>query len=91
MEAGRECDFIVAPHGKKPGCFQVCWELTADNEEREIQGLLQALEFFDVDEGVILTFNTEDCIPGEREDDTGGSGLGVSLRMLSLLLCQRCW
>jgi predicted AAA+ superfamily ATPase len=58
----RECDFIVNPHGKKPLCIQVCRELTLDNENREIEGLLGALEFFHQDAGIILTRNTEDFI-----------------------------
>jgi predicted AAA+ superfamily ATPase len=57
-----ECDFIVNPHGKQPRCIQVTLELTADNEGREIQGLLAALKFFDLNEGIILTRNTGDTI-----------------------------
>jgi predicted AAA+ superfamily ATPase len=58
----RECDFIVNPHGKKPLCIQVCRELTPDNQDREIEGILGALEFFHQEEGIILTRNTEDLI-----------------------------
>jgi predicted AAA+ superfamily ATPase len=58
---GGECDFVVSPHGK-PSCIQVCWELTLDNQDREIQGLLEAMEFFNLDCGSIITFNTEDLI-----------------------------
>jgi predicted AAA+ superfamily ATPase len=57
-----ECDFIVNPHGKRPLCVQVTLELTADDEAREIRGLLAALKFFDQAEGIILTRNTEDTI-----------------------------
>jgi predicted AAA+ superfamily ATPase len=58
---GGECDFIVSPHSN-PSCIQVCWELTQDNQDREINGLLEALEFFNLDSGTILTFDTEDLI-----------------------------
>ena len=58
---GSECDFILQPH-EKPRCIQVCWELTADNQDREINGLLDAMEFFNQEEGAILTFDTEDII-----------------------------
>jgi predicted AAA+ superfamily ATPase len=58
---GGECDFIVTPHGK-PSCIQVCWELTQENQDREIKGLLEAMDFFNLDNGTILTFNTEDII-----------------------------
>jgi predicted AAA+ superfamily ATPase len=61
-KGGGECDFIVQPHGKTPQCLQVCRDLNRDNEEREIQGLVEALEFFDQETGCILTRNTEDMI-----------------------------
>jgi len=58
---GGECDFIINAHGS-PSCIQVCWELTQDNQDREINGLLEAMDFFNLDYGIILTFNTEDII-----------------------------
>ncbi|MDR1239169.1 MAG: ATP-binding protein [Treponema sp.] len=61
-KGGGECDFIVNSHGKLPACIQVCRELSRDNEDREIRGLLEALEFFGVNEGLVLTRDTEDLI-----------------------------
>ena len=58
---GGGCDFVSGPQGNR-SCIQVCWELNADNEEREINGLLEALDFFDLNSGTILTFNSEDVI-----------------------------
>jgi len=58
---GGECDFIIKAHGN-PSCIQVCWELTHDNQDREINGLLDAMDFFNQDYGIILTFNSEDII-----------------------------
>jgi predicted AAA+ superfamily ATPase len=58
---GGECDFIINPRGK-PSCIQVCWELTHDNQDREINGLLEAMDFFNLNNGTIITFNTEDII-----------------------------
>jgi predicted AAA+ superfamily ATPase len=58
---GGECDFIVSPH-KNPYCIQVCWELTQDNQRREINGLLAAMNFFNQEHGIIITFNSEDTI-----------------------------
>jgi predicted AAA+ superfamily ATPase len=57
-----ECDFVVNPHGKSPLCIQVTRELTSDNEERELRGLVAALNFFGQDEGLILTRDSEDLI-----------------------------
>ena len=56
-----ECDFVVSPHGD-PRCIQVCWELTAQNQDREIQGIIEAMNFFDSDKATIVTFDTEDLI-----------------------------
>ena len=56
-----ECDFILFPH-EKPLCIQVCWELTPENTDREINGALEAMDFFNIDTGTIITFNTEDII-----------------------------
>jgi predicted AAA+ superfamily ATPase len=58
---GYECDFIVKPH-EQPRCIQSCWELTKEDQDREINGLLQAMEYFDQKKGIILTYNTEDII-----------------------------
>jgi predicted AAA+ superfamily ATPase len=58
---GSECDFIVNPH-EQVQCIQVCWDLTLDNQDREIRGLLNAMDFFNQQTGVILTYDTEDII-----------------------------
>jgi predicted AAA+ superfamily ATPase len=60
--SSKECDFIVNPHGGNPLCIQVCNELTLDNQGREITGLLEAMEFFNRREGLIITRNTSDII-----------------------------
>lgn len=59
-EGGHECDFVIAPSSEGTECIQVCYELTADNEEREISGLRSAMDFFSVNTGVILTADQED-------------------------------
>jgi predicted AAA+ superfamily ATPase len=66
---GSECDFLVSPRSN-PSCIQVCWELTPDNQDREINGLLEAMDFFNLDYGTIFTFDTEDIIQtaGKRID-----------------------
>ena len=56
-----ECDFIIKPH-EQPSCIQVCWELNNDNQDREIFGLLEAMEFFNQKKGIIITFDSEDLI-----------------------------
>ena len=56
-----ECDFILNPN-ERPCCIQVCWDLTGENQEREISGLIEAMDFFKETNGTILTFNSEDII-----------------------------
>lgn len=53
----KECDFVVREGTKIIEAIQVCHELTKENEEREIEGLLSALEKFKLREGLILTFD----------------------------------
>ena len=60
-KSGGECDFIFSPQSN-PSCIQVCWEMTLDNQDLEINGLLEAMDFFNLDYGTILTFDTEDII-----------------------------
>ena len=57
-----ECDFAVFQKGQINRCIQVCYELNNDNLQREVNGLIEALNFFDLQEGVIVTFNQKDKI-----------------------------
>lgn len=50
-----ECDFICNKEA-----IQVCFEMNRDNQEREINGLVDALRELKQKEGLILTFNQED-------------------------------
>lgn len=56
-----ECDFIFQKN-EDYFAIQVCYELNGDNQEREINGLIAALEFFNLREGVILTIDQTDKI-----------------------------
>jgi len=55
-----ECDFIVCEKGKVREVIQACFQLTPDNLERELNGLLEALRFFKLKEGVLITANQKD-------------------------------
>ena len=58
----RECDFIVEDQDSGYKCIQVCWHLEGENQERELEGLQEALDFFDIGSGVIVTYNQESTI-----------------------------
>lgn len=62
-----ECDFIVKDRNKVTQLIQVCYELNADNMKRETNGLLEAMEYFDLDEGLIITLNQEDKLQFENK------------------------
>ena len=55
-----ECDFIIKSGSKIIQAVQVSYELNNDNKEREINGLVEAMEKFKLNEGVILTYNQTD-------------------------------
>lgn len=55
-----ECDFVVFKSKQIEGVYQVCTDLNADNKNREIGGLTEAMEFFNLGDGTILTLNQED-------------------------------
>jgi predicted AAA+ superfamily ATPase len=57
-----ECDFIIRQGTKIKEVIQVNYELNEDNKEREIAGLIEAMEKFKLKEGLILTFEQEDKI-----------------------------
>jgi hypothetical protein len=57
-----ECDFLVKEGTKITKAIQICFELNEDNKKRELNGLIEALEKFSLNEGLILTYNQEDEI-----------------------------
>ncbi len=56
-----ECDFLVFKNGSIHQAIQVCYELTPDNLNREINGLVEALEFFNLENGAIVTAGQSDA------------------------------
>jgi len=56
----KECDFLVKEKNTIARAIQVCYELNEDNKKREIDGLMEALEKFDLSEGLIVTYNQQD-------------------------------
>lgn len=55
-----ECDFVVKEGTRIIKAMQICYELNEDNKDREIDGLVEALEKFQLGEGLILTYNQTD-------------------------------
>ncbi|NCO55827.1 MAG: AAA family ATPase [Bacteroidetes bacterium CG02_land_8_20_14_3_00_31_25] len=57
-----ECDFVVCENGKVKELIQACYELNPDNLERETNGLYEAMQFFKIKKGGIVTLNQTDSI-----------------------------
>ncbi len=58
----KECDFITEEKGKITGAIQVCFELTMENRDREIGGLVSAMSTHGLATGTILTYNQDEII-----------------------------
>lgn len=58
-KARHECDFIVKKGADIIQVIQVCCSLTQQNREREIAGLLEAINEFKLSEGTIITDDIE--------------------------------
>ena len=56
----KECDFVVFHQKKIQGVFQVCWQLDQENMDREISGLLEAMNYFEIKTALIITINQSD-------------------------------
>ena len=61
----RECDFVINQGNKITQAIQVCYNLNEENKNREIDGLVEALEEFDLSEGLILTFDQQDILKSD--------------------------
>ena len=57
-----ECDFVVKDGIRITEAIQVCYVLDEKNKEREIGGLIDAMEKFGLKEGLILTKDQEEEI-----------------------------
>jgi predicted AAA+ superfamily ATPase len=55
-----ECDFVVKEKEKVTQVVQACYELNTDNLKRELNGLKEAMAYFDLKEGTIVTMNQTD-------------------------------
>lgn len=59
-DESRECDFLREADDGSFEAIQVCYDLNDENSEREIGGLLAALNHFNLDYGLIITARQRD-------------------------------
>lgn len=58
----KECDFVIREGRKITQAIQVCQMLTEENRKRELSGLYDAMESYDLKEGLIITEEQEEKI-----------------------------
>jgi uncharacterized protein len=58
----KECDFVVFENRNCKMVIQVCEHVTNDNLNRETAGLIEAIEFFKLSEGIIVTRTQKDSL-----------------------------
>jgi len=56
----KECDFVVFQNGKLQNLYQVSWQLDQNNMDRELAGLVEAMDFFGEKYAKIITFDQSD-------------------------------
>ncbi len=57
-----ECDFVVFEKNKCAMLLQVCEQVSSENKDRETKGLLEAMDFFEMKTGLIITQKQTDVL-----------------------------
>jgi predicted AAA+ superfamily ATPase len=58
-----ECDFIIFDRDQPILAIQVCFDMSEiDTRKREIKGILEAMEYFNLENGLIITSEQEEII-----------------------------
>ncbi len=67
-KGSHECDFVVFKQQLATYCIQVSYDISdVETRKREIEGLLEAMKFFNLDTGYILTAEHEEEIKIENK------------------------
>lgn len=65
----KECDFIIKEDLEIIQAIQVCYSVADDNtKQSELDGLLDALDYFKLEKGLILTMNEDDEVEIKNEN-----------------------
>jgi uncharacterized protein len=60
-----ECDFVACKQGKPEKLVQACFQVDDMNFDRELNGLVEAMKYFKLTEGTLVTFNQSDSFDKE--------------------------
>ena len=63
----QECDFVLNDKTKITDAIQVCYDLNENNKYRELNGLLEAMNKFNLKTGLIITFDQENVISVDKQ------------------------
>ena len=74
-----ECDFLIRDNLRVTEAMQVVYELNAENIQREIDGLTEAMHTFDIPKGTLIVF---DAHPYQIELPQGVSVISAGEWML---------
>jgi len=58
----KECDFLCEDRGAVTGAIQVCYELSRENRDRELDGLAGAMAMHNLTKGIIITYHQEEVL-----------------------------
>lgn len=58
----KECDFVIKEGLNIVETIQVSYKIDQSNEQREYQGLLEAMSMFNLKQGLLLSYDTEKTI-----------------------------
>ena len=71
----KECDFICRDANNRFSAIQVSLQIGQQNEGREIEGLVEAMDKLNLGEGSIITFDQEDQITEKWQDHPANTGM----------------
>lgn len=60
FQGSGECDFLVWERGRALAAIQVSYVLNHENQQREIDGLVEAMDAFGLSVGTIITYNEDE-------------------------------
>ena len=62
-----ECDFVIKKGNRITEAIQVTWSLGYNNRDREVKGLLEAMDSYKLRKGLLLTYDQEEVIKEGRK------------------------
>lgn len=62
-----ECDFVIQEKTKIVEAIQICYKLDDASRKREVEGIVEAMNKFKLEEGLILTYNQEEEISIDKK------------------------